>query len=78
MATIQIKQTDWLKIRSGCGILIYSAEQGLKKMEYMYSLKFKAILHVQIWNHPVYKSKNFKFYLIYYIMLFITVYHHIF
>ena len=30
MATIQIKQTDWLKIRSGCGILIYSAGQGLK------------------------------------------------
>ena len=29
IATIQIKQSDWLKIRSGCGILIYSAWQGL-------------------------------------------------
>ena len=29
MATIQIKRTDWLKIRSGGGILIYSAGQGL-------------------------------------------------
>ena len=28
--TIQIKQSDWLKIRNGCGILIYSAWQGLK------------------------------------------------
>ena len=29
MATIQIKQSDWLKLRSECGILIYSAGQGL-------------------------------------------------
>ena len=28
IAKIQIKQYDWLKIRSGCGILIYSAGQG--------------------------------------------------
>ena len=30
IATIQIKQSDWLKIRSGRDILIYSAWQGLK------------------------------------------------
>ena len=30
IATIWIKQSDWLKIRSGCGILIYSAGQGLR------------------------------------------------
>ena len=30
IATIQIKQSDWLKLRSGCGTLIYSAGQGLK------------------------------------------------
>ena len=29
IATIRIKWSDWLKIRSGCGILIYSAGQGL-------------------------------------------------
>ena len=29
IATIRIKQSDWVKIRSGCGILIYSAGQGL-------------------------------------------------
>ena len=29
IATIQTKWSDWLKIRSGCGILIYSAGQGL-------------------------------------------------
>ena len=29
IAAIQIKQSDWLKIRSGCDILIYSAGQGL-------------------------------------------------
>ena len=29
IATIQIKSSDWLKIRSGRGILIYSAGQGL-------------------------------------------------
>ena len=29
MATIQIKQSDSRKIRSGCGVLIYSAGQGL-------------------------------------------------
>ena len=28
--TIRIKLSDWLKIRNGCGILIYSAWQGLK------------------------------------------------
>ena len=28
IATIRIKKSDWLKIRSGCGILIYSAGQG--------------------------------------------------
>ena len=30
IATIRIKQADWLKIRSGRDILIYSAWQGLK------------------------------------------------
>ena len=30
IATIWIKWSDWLKIRSGSGILIYSAGQGLK------------------------------------------------
>ena len=30
IATIRIKQSDWLKIRSGHGILIYSAGQGLR------------------------------------------------
>ena len=29
ISTIWIKQSDWLTIRSGCGILIYSAGQGL-------------------------------------------------
>ena len=29
ISTIRIKWSDWLKIRSGCGILIYSAWQGL-------------------------------------------------
>ena len=29
IAKIQIEQSDWLKIRSGCDILIYSAGQGL-------------------------------------------------
>ena len=29
IAIVRIKQSDWLKIRSGCGILIYSAWQGL-------------------------------------------------
>ena len=29
IATNQIKQSDWLKIRSGCVIFIYSAGQGL-------------------------------------------------
>ena len=32
--TIQIKQSDWLKIRSGHGILIYSAWQELKEVKY--------------------------------------------
>ena len=30
IATIWIKQSDWLKIRSRCGILIYSTGQGLR------------------------------------------------
>ena len=34
MSTIWIKLHDWLKIRSGCGILIYSAGQELK-MHYL-------------------------------------------
>ena len=29
ISTIWIKESDWLTIRSGCGILIYSAGQGL-------------------------------------------------
>ena len=29
MSVIWIKLPDWLKIRNGCGILIYSAGQGL-------------------------------------------------
>ena len=29
IAKVRIQQSDWLKIRSGCGILIYSARQGL-------------------------------------------------
>ena len=29
LSTIWIKESDWLTIRSGCGILIYSAWQGL-------------------------------------------------
>ena len=32
IATIWIKLSDWLKIRSGSGILIYSAWQGLKSL----------------------------------------------
>ena len=31
IATIWIKQSDWLKIRNGCGILIYSAWQALRQ-----------------------------------------------
>ena len=38
IATIQIKQSDWLKIRSGCGNLIYSAGQGLNEIVFMVSL----------------------------------------
>ena len=30
VSTTRIKQFDWLKIRNGCGILIYSAWQGLR------------------------------------------------
>ena len=30
IATFQIKQSDWLNIRSWCGLLIYSAWQGLR------------------------------------------------
>ena len=30
IVTLQIKQSDWLKIRNRCGILIYSAGQGLR------------------------------------------------
>ena len=32
IATIQIKQSDWLKIRSGCSIIISSACQGLREL----------------------------------------------
>ena len=34
ITTIQIKKSDWLKIRSGCGILIYSAGQGISCIPY--------------------------------------------
>ena len=30
LSTIWIKWSDWLKIRNGCGIIIYSAGQGLR------------------------------------------------
>ena len=33
IAKALIKQSDWLKIRSGCGILIYSAGQGLRRID---------------------------------------------
>ena len=33
MSTIWIKESDWLKIRNGRGILIYSAGQGLNNVE---------------------------------------------
>ena len=42
MATIWIKKSDWLKIRSGRGILIYSAGQGLRGQDIF--KKFSAIL----------------------------------
>ena len=33
--TTKIEQSDWLKIRSGHGILIYSASQGLSNLKYI-------------------------------------------
>ena len=41
IATIQIKKSDWLKIRSGRGILIYSAGQGLRNN---YTFAFYTVL----------------------------------
>ena len=45
---MQIKQSDWLKIRSGCGILIYSAGQGLRPLGILFPLTYST-LH-QIFN----------------------------
>ena len=44
IATIQIKQSDWLKIRSGCGILIYSAGQGLSFASNSLQVKWKLMV----------------------------------
>ena len=41
MSTIWIKLPNWLKIRSGCGILIYSAGQGLRVLDTL--ARFSAI-----------------------------------
>ena len=41
IATIRIKQPDWLKIRNRCDILIYSAGQGLSVVRDDYAPKFK-------------------------------------
>ena len=38
IATTKIKQSDWLKIRNGCGILVYSAWQGLNCLPTIYIL----------------------------------------
>ena len=43
IATVWIKQSDWLKIRSGHGILIYSAGQGLRGLDTLG--RFAAILY---------------------------------
>ena len=42
LSTIWIKSSDWLKIRNGRGILIYSAWQGLM----IYKYKNSAMLHL--------------------------------
>ena len=46
MSTIWIKESDWLKIRSGWGILIYSAWQGLicKQWYPCLALQFASVL----------------------------------
>ena len=43
VATIRIKQSDWLKNRSGRGILIYSAWQGLSLRKFWYWSKTHAM-----------------------------------
>ena len=47
IATIWIKWPDWLKIRSGRGILIYSAGQGLK-VKYILLLFLLHLLHITL------------------------------
>ena len=72
---IRMKQSDWLKIRSGCGSLIYSAGQGLITTTADMTLKFLFIFlrkwgftfHVYhlpsrqvIWNIILFSLKNKK------------------
>ena len=55
-----LKQSDWLTVRSGCGILIYSAGQGLinilnnKKVKVMYKRHTSSIQSKFKWS----KTKN--------------------
>ena len=50
IATIKIKKSDWLKMRSGHGILIYSAGQGLIEA-----------FHKEVGSAPNYRSRGHKF-----------------
>ena len=64
ITSIWIKQPDWLKIRSGCGILIYSAGQGLiKKQSIMLSILHKKFQQTTFWN--IFHIFPIKYYLSY-------------
>ena len=50
-----IKKSDWLKIRSGHGIMIYLARQGLK---YLNTLAFLSISKISFWQKHNHISKS--------------------
>ena len=59
ISAVWIKESDWLTIRSGCGILIYSAWQGLRGLDTLGWLS-TFFFHVCFSVHQVPSEKGSK------------------